>query len=448
MSAPGRPNISTPSKYRPRFFPCLGIELFRGRTFLDGENRPGAAQVAIISYRLWQRRFGASAHAVGSELVFDGHPQIVVGVTPAKFRIGDDEIDVFTPLGQDDTPLEMNREAHGTAVWARLRPGATLAQAQQRTGRRRPPAGRRSIPISNKGRTFVADALRPDAGDVQPTLWLLLGAVSLVLSDRLREYRQPAACARRFSRSRIGDARRTWRRPRSRWPPMPHRKCGARRSRGGVLGISLAAIGVRPVHKILARRDCRAPKRFISIGVCCLFALGISLFCGILFGLAPALRAPLAISNRHCVPARAALLGSSRRLHSVCSLPDRAGGGAAGLRRNVGAHLLRLSALDPGVNIHNVLIARTALSPATLADPARIRAAWQDILDHARAVRACESVAMVDTVPMREGDNEIDYWTTPRGYRRRIEAAARSGATASRRNICEYGYAVAARAVS
>jgi predicted permease len=83
---------------------------------------------------------------------------------------------------------------------------------------------------------------------------------------------------------------------------------------------------------------------------------------------------------------------------------------AAGM---LGRTLLHLSSLDPGVNIHNVLITRMALSPATLAEPAKIRAAWDDILARARAVPGVERIAMVDTVPLREGNNQIGYWTTP-----------------------------------
>jgi predicted permease len=78
----------------------------------------------------------------------------------------------------------------------------------------------------------------------------------------------------------------------------------------------------------------------------------------------------------------------------------------------LGRTLLRLSSLDPGLNIHNVLTSRVALSPATLANPGRTRVAWQEILDRLRGVPGVDSVAMVDTVPMREGSNTIGYTTT------------------------------------
>lgn len=78
----------------------------------------------------------------------------------------------------------------------------------------------------------------------------------------------------------------------------------------------------------------------------------------------------------------------------------------------LGRTLLTLSSLHPGVNVHNILAARMALSPATLTDPAHTRAAWQDILDRTRRTPGVEAVTMVDTVPMREGNNQLGYWTT------------------------------------
>jgi predicted permease len=79
----------------------------------------------------------------------------------------------------------------------------------------------------------------------------------------------------------------------------------------------------------------------------------------------------------------------------------------------LGRTMLRLSSIDSGVNIRNVLTARVALSPGTLANPAAIRSAWQEVLTRARGVPGVQSVTMVDTVPMREGNNQIGYWTTP-----------------------------------
>jgi predicted permease len=78
----------------------------------------------------------------------------------------------------------------------------------------------------------------------------------------------------------------------------------------------------------------------------------------------------------------------------------------------LGRTLLHFASLDPGVNVNNVITARANLSPRTLENAARTRAAWQDVLERARRVPGIESIAMVDTVPMREGNNPIPYWTT------------------------------------
>ena len=78
----------------------------------------------------------------------------------------------------------------------------------------------------------------------------------------------------------------------------------------------------------------------------------------------------------------------------------------------LGRVLMRLSSLDPGLNIHNVLTARLAISPAVLNSPAQIRAAWNDLLDHARRLPGVKSVALADVIPMRNGENVLGYWAT------------------------------------
>ena len=145
-----------------------------------------------------------------------------------------------------------------------------------------------------------------------------------------------------------------------------------------------------------------------------LFSLAVSLFSGLLFGLAPALRAPSRELEQPLRAGARTVAGNSRRLHSGFVISEI--GLAVVLLVStgiLGRTLLRLSSLDPGVNVRNVLVSRMALSPGALADPAQTRAAWQDVLDRARSMPGAQSVALVDTVPMREGNNQLGYWTTP-----------------------------------
>jgi predicted permease len=134
----------------------------------------------------------------------------------------------------------------------------------------------------------------------------------------------------------------------------------------------------------------------------------------LLFGLAPALRAPTKNVEQILRAGARSLVGSSRRLHCGFVIAEIALAVvllvAAGM---LGRTMLKLSSLDPGLSVRNVLITRMALAPGIVTNPGQIRAAWQDVLARARRVPGVESAAIVDTVPMREGYNEVGYWPSP-----------------------------------
>jgi predicted permease len=394
-----------------QLFAVLGVTPVRGRAFRPEEDRPGSAPVIIISYGLWQRQFGGNPAAIGMPLVFDGKPDTVVGIAPSSFRLGGEEVDIFTPLGQNTQPFMQNREAHpGIAVCARLRPGLTLAEAQAELTL----VGHRlaeQYPKSNLGRGFVAEPLRPDVGDVGSTLWLLLGAVGLVLLIACGN----VAClllARSVSRERELAMRAALGAARGRLVRQCLTESAVLGIFGGALGMFFAAVGTRPFVILWPGNLPRAHEVTLDWRVL-VFVLAVSLASGFLFGLAPALRAPARELELALRAGARTVVGSSRRLHSGFIVSEIAFAVVLLVSAGIlGRTLLRLSSLDPGVNIRNVLTARVALAPGTLDNPARTRAAWQDILDRAHRVPGVESIAMVDTVPMREGDNELGYWTT------------------------------------
>ncbi len=410
LSEPGDAEYVNRSEITHDLFSLLGVPLFRGRAFRPEEDAAGASPVAIISHGLWQKRFGGSPAAIGARIVFDEKPYTVVGITPAGFHFGMDS-DVITLLGQNTSPAMRNREAHrGLQVWARLRPGETLAQAQVELTL----IGRHladQYPKSNKGRIFVSDPLRPDVGDVQSTLWLLLGAVSLVLLIACANVAS-LLLARAVSRERELAMRVALGAGRGRLVRQCLTESSVLAIGGGALGVLLAAVGVRPFVTFWPGSLPRAEEVQLDWHVFA-FALGASLACGLLFGLAPALRAPARELEKTLRAGARSVTGSSRRLHGVFVAAEIALAVvllvSAGM---LGRTLLRLSSLDPGLNIRNVLTSRAALSPATLANPGKTRVAWEEILDRMRRVPGVEAVAMVDTVPMREGNNTIGYATS------------------------------------
>lgn len=389
-------------------FPLLGVKYELGRGILPGEDRSGAAPVAVIADSFWQRHYHRAADVIGRRIDLNAAPYTIVGVTPPDFHLFD-SVGIFTPLGQD--ARLKNRGVHGLGVWGRLLPGVTMAAATSELAA----IGRRleeQYPATNKGRMFIAEPLRPDVGGVRSTLWLLLGAVCAVLLIACANIAS-LLLARAVSRERELAMRLALGAGRARLARQCLTESAVLAIAGGALGVAVAAAGLRP---FLAFWPGNLPRAWdVQLdGRVLLFALGVALVSGMIFGLAPALRAPVR-NLEHALRAGArTVAGGSRRLHGAFVVVEIALAVtllvSAGM---LGRTLLRLTALDPGVNLQNVITARMALSPATLARPAAIRAAWEEALESARRVPGVEAIATVDTVPMREGNNPIGYWTTP-----------------------------------
>ncbi len=182
---------------------------------------------------------------------------------------------------------------------------------------------------------------------------------------------------------------------------------------GGALGIALAALGLRPFAAFWPGKLARAEEVHLDWSVLA-FAIGVSLVCGILFGLAPALRVPKRALEQTLRAGARAVAGGSRRLHGAFVVAEIALAVVLLVSAGIlGRTILRVSSLDPGINVKNVLVARMALSPSVTKNPDRMRSAWKEALDRASHVPGVEAVATVDTVPMREGNNQLGYWTSP-----------------------------------
>jgi putative ABC transport system permease protein len=144
-----------------------------------------------------------------------------------------------------------------------------------------------------------------------------------------------------------------------------------------------------------------------------LFAIACSVFTGLIFGLIPALRANNSGIEATLRSRSRAIAGSARKPLNgfvICQIAlALVLLSAAGI---LGRTLLRLSSLNPGIDIHNVLTARVAVAPAALSNAASGRAAWQQLIDDVRRLPGVQSVALTDIVPMREGENVLGYSST------------------------------------
>ena len=412
ISNPGEAEYADGIQISEELLPVLGITPILGRNFAHDEDRVGAGPVAIISYGLWQRRFEGNPGVVGRSIVLDKKNYTIVGVAPASFRLEAEIPDVFIPLGQSPEPRMQNRAAHFIHVVGRIRPGASLQEARAELAlfaRHRAEA----FPQTDADRSIIAVPMRQDVvKDVRPTLWILLGAVSLLMLIVCANVAS-LLLARAVSRERELAMRVALGASRARLVRQCLTESSVLGLSGGLLGILLATLGVEPFIRFWPGELPRANEIHLDWRVLC-FGVGASLFSGILFGLAPALRAPSRELEQTLRSGGRALVGSTRRLHSVFVISEIALAivllVTAGM---LGRTLLELSSLDPGLDIRNVMVARLATAAGADEKPEQIRATWQEILERAGRVPEVRSVALTDIIPMRNGENVLSYWATP-----------------------------------
>ncbi|HEY6182313.1 MAG TPA: ABC transporter permease [Terriglobales bacterium] len=411
VSAPGQPEYVDGRQISPDLFAVLGIPLVQGRSFLSAEDHPASAPVAIISTRLWQRRYASNPQAVGMPLTYDGKAYTVVGVAPPGLQL-DGDVDVFTPIGQSTEPRMKYRGAYFLHVLARLRNHTTIAQAQTELALFSQNLAKQ-YPDTNIGMALTPHLLQSDlVQDVRPTLWLLLGAVSLVLLIACVNVAS-LLLTRVVSREHEFALRLALGAPG--W--LLVRQCFIESSIlgicGGLAGLLLATLGTRPFLQFWPGRLPRAEEVHVDWRVL-FFSLFLSILTAMIFGLMPALRANKSAIEETLRSRSRTIAGNARRPLSgfvVCQIALAfVLLTSAGI---MGRTLLRISSLNPGLDIHDVLTARIAFSPEVLSNPAKARAAWQELMDSLRADPAVQSVALTDTVPMREGQNVMNYWATP-----------------------------------
>ena len=228
-------------------FSVLGVQPERGRAFTMEEERGGGAPVVIISYRLWQRLYAGSEDAIGKQLELDGVSRTIVGVTPPHFD-PDGEIDgkgdVFIPLEQDPDTRMAGRSANFMHALGRLEPGVKIAQANAELARIAKHMAEQYPEDAGVG--AVAHPLQQDiVGKTGSTLWLLLGAVTLVLLIACVNVAS-LLLARAVSRERELAMRVALGAGRGRLIRQCLTESGILGLAGGLLGVVIAAAGIRP----------------------------------------------------------------------------------------------------------------------------------------------------------------------------------------------------------
>jgi len=400
------------------YFSVLGVKPALGRDFAPGEDERGAGPVVLINAEFWRRKFAASPDVLGQSLTLDDRSYTVVGVLPASFTLHrgpDVNVDVYVPIGQWNTPALQNRQAalalHGIG---RLKPGVTLAQAQANLdGVMRRLA--ETYPEANRGHGAALLPLKEAlVGEVERTLWLLLGAVGFVLLiacvnvSNLLLARSTARTREFAIRAALGAGQ--WRLLRQMLTESLLLSL-----LGGGLGLLLASWLTSAALNALPTALPRAADISLDSRVL-LFTCGISLLTGLLAGLAPALKtAQGRLSETLKEGGRSA--GTARQ-HAQGALVVVEMALALVLLIGAGLMIRSLYALwhvDPGFRADNVLTFGLRFPPSMrTASPETVRVNLRELSDKLNSLPGVRAASFsTGAAPLQTEDDDY-FWLADR----------------------------------
>lgn len=405
FTGPENPQRVQAARVTASFFDVVRTAPRIGRAFTPADDRPGAAPVVVLADGLWRARFGADPDVLGTVVDIDGASVEVVGVMPPGFFFSRPNAELWLPLDldRDDTQLG----AFGMNGVARIADGSTLEQARAELGTMLsnvvevfPDEGAAPI-LANAGLRPLVDRVREVVvGDIEATLWMLLGAVGFLLLiacanvANLLLVRSEARHGEVAIRSALGEGR-------GRLAESVVVESVALGVAGGLASLPPAWLAVG----LLGRFGPRALPRLDEISIdapVLVFALAASVAAGVLFGVLPAWRTRSAAAAGHTTAgARGATAGRERQLARRGLVVVQI---ALALTLLVGSGLAvrsfqRLAAVDPGFDPTDLLTFGLAL-PLRDYEAGESRLGFhRQVVDRLRALPGVAAAASATTVP-------------------------------------------------
>jgi len=273
----------------PSFFRVLGAQTIRGRTFTEAEGVIGGPRLAVVSSDYWRLSMGGSDDVVGTTLLMDGEPYEVIGVLPDDFDFLTPHVDVWTAFQED--PYAWSRHDRGAVSIARMAPGVTMEQVEVELARIALDI-EAEFPEGFSGWTMLATNLGTEFPDPQSRRYMRLmqGAVFFVLLITCANVTN-LLLVRSQDRTREIAVRTALGASRLHILSQLMRESMVLAASGGLAGLALTWVAVRVIRGGFASVD-YVPRLFqpvLDLEVV-LFATAVTLFCGIVFGLFPALQ--------------------------------------------------------------------------------------------------------------------------------------------------------------
>ena len=388
----------------PNFFAVLGVTPIAGRAFTDEENRANA-QVVLIGYGLWQRRFGGDRSAIGHTVLMNGNRYEVIGVMPRGFVFRNRDVEYWVPIALTPQAV-VTRNSHYLNVVARLAPGIALEAAADDM-RRIDAMLQKEYPRTNRNLRSVVVPIKEELlGNTRVQLLVLMGAAAAVLliaCANLASLLLSRAAGRRGElavRAALGATR-------GRLVRQMMIEATTFSMLGGLLGLVIAPAGLTVMARITPRGF---PPQATSILDARLlaFAFVISIVTGVVFSLVPSIQAARA-SLRDAMQqgARSSVGGGGGRvtrdalvvMQVAAALVLLAG---AGLMLRTMAHL---RAVDLGFRPDHLLTVRTTLPQVKYQDRAQRLAFYDRVVAEVRALPGVESAAYGSTLPFMSPGN-------------------------------------------
>src|SRR5579863_644964 len=396
------------------FFDLLEVKPSLGRTFVEGEDQLGHDQVALISYGLWQRRFGAASDILGQSVNLDGRPFNIIGVTPADLNFPA-PTDVWTPLAL--TPLQKSdRAVRNLKVFGRMKQGVTLAQAQAEISTISRQL-EQAYPATNKDRrSHVMQLAEFVEGTILIRAMIILlamvGVVLLIVCANIANLQLARGGARKREiavRAALGASR--WRVVR-----MLLAENVVLALSGGMASMLFAGFCLNLLLRSMPADITRLIPGWDRIGLdsqALAFTLAIALVSGVLAGSMPALGTSRPDLNEALKESgRGATSGSSRQLlRSIFVIAQICVAMVLLVLASlfVGGFRELLHSGDPFDPDHVLILAVNLPATRYADDPARARF-YRDTLDRFAAIPGAQSVTALTTFPLSNNGTVFDYF--------------------------------------
>ena len=381
------------------FFPTLGVQPLIGRWFTENEDHEGANLVAILSYKLWQERFGGNNAVLGQQVTISGRLFTIIGVMPPGFYFLDDQVQVWRPIALD--PARDYRKTSGRFLRCvgQLAPGVSLEQAQSELNVITKQL-EQQYPTYNTGWSVSLTPIREQiVGDVRPILLVLLAAVAFVLLIACANVAN-LLLARAASRQRELALRAALGATRNRLMRQLLTESVLLALCGGLVGIAFAYWGV---GLLKAFGPDNIPRlREISIDPrALLFTFAISLLTGVAFGLVPALQASRADVNDALKEGMRGSTGGPSALRSVFVVAEV----SLALVLLIGAGLMirsfmRLHQVKTGFESDRVLTMRVQLPGAKYKEDQQRLAFFKQAQERVATLPGVKTVGSINFLPL------------------------------------------------